>query len=546
MPGFNQIAANLPVDNKRVEMVKNEDQTTNKIIKYIKLEHGRSAKDYDVICQSFWAGDPRSTARNIFNFLKKNVHYRIEPENDQTVKTPGRIMADGHGDCKHYSLFTVGVCDALARAGYPVAAHFRFVADRPNLDVHHVFAVVVDPATKKEIWTDPVLDTFDIKPKFFNTTDMAISRLSGLGAASERSRAYNDNNNPYYTGMDYMPMVGKTNLLKQFAHSMEVNFSNIKKGANYAVKDIAHGMAVNTQNLNKAAKNVAHGMEVNAKNFAHGMEVNAKNFAHGMDVNFQNAKAAAIKVGGMPARKAYLGLVALNIMGLANKLYNSSQDPILGAKMYAKWKEIGGDPKVLNQAIYNGHKRKRIGECIGLFGVDDATIAAWITLASTILLIMKEFNKSTPGNQPPSSKDLQDQQQFATQTKEGAANLLANAYTAATIATDDSIPANIKMQQAAALDNLVKSNTGSSMDIIPGITDQGTPQITVNDVAHPALNAAVSTSDDIAGPTGTGEHWYDGPFNWVKNNPVKAGGIAVGAGLVIYFFGPGGHKRRKR
>ena len=65
-------------------LVRNQD--TDDIIKGILNAHYKYSKNYDKISSFFVGSTPKQTARNIYNFLKKNVKYRVEPENKQTIK----------------------------------------------------------------------------------------------------------------------------------------------------------------------------------------------------------------------------------------------------------------------------------------------------------------------------------------------------------------------------------------------------------------------------------------------------------------------------
>ena len=85
------------------------DQTTNDIINAILKQHNKSERDYDKLFYFFDCGNYYDTAKKVFNFLKKNIHYQIEPDELQTVKTPAAILATKNGDCKHMSLFIAGI-----------------------------------------------------------------------------------------------------------------------------------------------------------------------------------------------------------------------------------------------------------------------------------------------------------------------------------------------------------------------------------------------------------------------------------------------------
>ena len=109
-----------PFTNKSSLLVNN--QNTTDIIKQIIETHNLYKKDYDKIAGYFWKGNTKQTCKYLFDFLKNNVKYSIEPDSRQSVKSPSAILAtgkfaNGYNDCKHYSLFQAGVFDALNRMG---------------------------------------------------------------------------------------------------------------------------------------------------------------------------------------------------------------------------------------------------------------------------------------------------------------------------------------------------------------------------------------------------------------------------------------------
>lgn len=156
------------------------EQSTGDIIEAITRAHKKHANDYAKIAKFFKGRTKRQTAQNIFNFLKRNVKYKIEPGSAQTVKSPAAILAHGYGDCKHYSKFAAGILENL---GIPYAyrfASYKYYDPQPG----HVF-VVIDPGTDKEIWIDPVLEQLDQRKPYTYAKDkqMAIYSISGIGQA---------------------------------------------------------------------------------------------------------------------------------------------------------------------------------------------------------------------------------------------------------------------------------------------------------------------------------------------------------------------------
>jgi len=169
------------------------DQTVTDIIDGIVSTHYQYEDEYDKISQYFVGESELETARNIFNFLKSNVPYYIESNNNQTLRSPSAIVALP-GDCKSYALFANGVLDSLNRKGiFQVPLAFRFAGYKNNTrEPQHVFAVM-HPGTKKEIWIDPVLPRFNEKrqPSFFKDKKikMALIALSGVGYTASDKRA---------------------------------------------------------------------------------------------------------------------------------------------------------------------------------------------------------------------------------------------------------------------------------------------------------------------------------------------------------------------
>jgi hypothetical protein len=169
------------------------DQTVTDIIDGIVNTHYQYQDEYDKISNYFVGESELETARNIWNFLKSNVHYYIESTNNQTLRSPSAIVALP-GDCKSYALFANGVLDSLNRKGiFQVPLAFRFAGYKDTTrEPQHVFAVMY-PGTKKEIWIDPVLNRFNEKrqPSFYKDKKikMALIALSGVGYSASDKRA---------------------------------------------------------------------------------------------------------------------------------------------------------------------------------------------------------------------------------------------------------------------------------------------------------------------------------------------------------------------
>jgi len=113
------------------------------------------------------------------------------------------------------------------------------------------------------------------------------------------------------------------------------------------------------------------------------------------------------RAGGKPSRvkkvllavprTAFLGLVRLNVRGLATRLNNQNKkDP---AKLKAMWLRLGGDPEKFKSAFEKGAtKRRLLGaeemEFIAVNGVGEpTTAAALLASAAPIVAVVAKFLK---------------------------------------------------------------------------------------------------------------------------------------------------------
>lgn len=169
-----------PYNNKKKILVQN--QSTNDIIKCILDNHKKYINEYKNISSFFKGSNNYETGKNIYNYLKKNISYKIDSANQQLIKSPAAILATKEADCKMYSNFAAGILDNLK---IPFVYRFAGYSAFDNQPAH-VF-VVINPNTKKEIWLDPVLRQYDYKKPYNFKIDkkMAVIAVSGIGKAGK-------------------------------------------------------------------------------------------------------------------------------------------------------------------------------------------------------------------------------------------------------------------------------------------------------------------------------------------------------------------------
>ena len=169
------------------------DQQVPDIISAMISAHKMYAGEYDKISQDFYTGDGVQTAKKLFDFLKKNVKYKIESDQAQRIMSPGAILSLGKNDCKNYALFIMGVLDSLKRKGlinnkiYYRFASYRLLDEIP----HHVFAVIQDQ-DGNEFFIDPVLSKFNERKTYYHKIDkvpsMPLYSVSGIGAKKKAAK----------------------------------------------------------------------------------------------------------------------------------------------------------------------------------------------------------------------------------------------------------------------------------------------------------------------------------------------------------------------
>lgn len=350
-------------------------QDTWDIIREIMRKHRLTAAEYDMMDpRLFWKGNAYDTARYLFDLCKQNITYEIEPTLEQTVKTPGAMLAEGKGDCKHYASFIVGVCCALQRRGYPIKAFYRFACYEPGKrSPGHVFAVVMDQG--KEVWADPVLRTFDQRtPQYvfkqdkippMETIRNSISGLYDISGVGEE-------------GHEYTRPVQAAHWLDQWG------------SGSAAVAE-----------MGKAKKKRHHGLHIKIKP--------------------GNVLKVFKKVGLAVPRNAFLGLTKLNVFNLGVSFHNAIKNhPEKWKKLHDLWVKLGGSPNKLNTAIRAGvkthnelHHRHKVSGTQGLsdmyampfyqpnihnagdqVGFAQAAIPAMLAAAAPIIKELKDALKS--------------------------------------------------------------------------------------------------------------------------------------------------------
>jgi hypothetical protein len=151
-------------------------QNTDDIISQIITQHKENLKDAEKIKRLFCDKDAESTAKNIFDFLRNEISYKIESGKNQTTKSLKRFVSDGFGDCKHYSNFVNSILNVC---GYDVI--YRFTAYNGKQDYQHVYSYLPN----QNIIIDAVLPNFNEQKEYSKKKDIKIMSLYKLSGVDE-------------------------------------------------------------------------------------------------------------------------------------------------------------------------------------------------------------------------------------------------------------------------------------------------------------------------------------------------------------------------
>ena len=117
------------------------------------------------------------TCKNLWQFVKEQIPYQLDPGGYQFIKSPGRLWKEKSGDCKSFSLFCASVLKNLGiEYGYRFASYKQ---DDPTPT--HVY-IYVPAGSGKEIivdavWTGP----FNTQKKIEHKQDHLMAKIAYLG-----------------------------------------------------------------------------------------------------------------------------------------------------------------------------------------------------------------------------------------------------------------------------------------------------------------------------------------------------------------------------
>jgi hypothetical protein len=392
-----------PFTNKQILI--EAKQEVPDIMREVIEAHKYFANDYDLIAEFFDTGSILDFCKNLFDFCKSNIYYKVEKEEKQTTKSPAAILTTGEGDCKHYAGFIAGNLQALERiTGEKINWCYRFASySMWDSTPAHVF--VVCKIDGKDYWIDPVLNSFNsrsIVPVSFvdekvKNKKMSLTRLSGLGFMQVDDLQQNASMLPILYSDDYL----QTNAVTQTINIPENIMSD--PGAEPLDPELENNIKMLLYyGIIDANMNISNDVFVQKMSTLDEEDANDLGNAYGDFL--QRAKTvgnifgdiwnSVKQIAGAPERGAYLSLVSLNVFGMATKLNkcitkaDGSTDQAGIDKLQGVWHgKLMGDTNILLRAIRNGAAKKAILG-INIIGVAAAVAPAWIAAATAIIAAM--------------------------------------------------------------------------------------------------------------------------------------------------------------
>lgn len=394
-----------PFNNNSVVIEKN--QGVHDIIKEVLNAHRYFGHDYDYIFQFFDIGSISTICKNLFNFCKDNISYKIESEDRQTTKSPAAIISTGNGDCKHYAGFIAGVLSAITRnTGRKINWCYRFASYSIfDEEPAHVFVVV---KSDSEIWIDPVLCCFNTRtPAPTHFIDKKINNalmLTRLSGVEQLQQSFDVN-----YGSSYLQDNAVTQNVSLPVDIVEDDtytdvvppevVENIKMLLYYGVID-------DTLNINSETYLTVLAQlptdDANELSQAYGSFMNQVQGVAAIGDIFGDIWGAVKQVSLAIPRGAYLSLVSLNVFNLAGHL-NKCITTATGAtdqpgidKLQGVWHgKLRGDTNILLRAIRNGAHKPAI---LGAATMGVVAAAAWAATAAVIITAMTPIIKSIMGS----------------------------------------------------------------------------------------------------------------------------------------------------
>jgi Transglutaminase-like superfamily len=171
----------------RVQFASNSD-----IIKMIEKAFAGSVTQTKKIAKNFKGKNDFESCKNIWNWLKSNIEYDKDNDDEQIIKYPSSLMNSGSGDCKSLALFSAAI---LKNLNIPFV--FRYVNQTGGTIPRHVYVCAYNN-DGSEIIIDTVYTKFNAEPpgiqykKDYNYNTKNKNSVSGVNFNNKENIEFTD------------------------------------------------------------------------------------------------------------------------------------------------------------------------------------------------------------------------------------------------------------------------------------------------------------------------------------------------------------------
>lgn len=159
-----------------IRQVLHKSGNTKDIINAILYADAKDKSDVKKLALSLRGENNLQTCRNIWNYITKNIKYKVDPIGQQFIKSPAKLFYDKTGDCKSFSLFYASILKALK-----IPYKYRFASyTNSKTEFTHVY-VIAD----NTIICDAVMDQFNKEKNYSHKKDYNMTQISYMAGIKQ-------------------------------------------------------------------------------------------------------------------------------------------------------------------------------------------------------------------------------------------------------------------------------------------------------------------------------------------------------------------------
>lgn len=358
----------------------------------------------------------RQVGQRLYQWLFNHIQYKQDRAGREELRRPARAVKEAKSgvDCDCYTYFISTVLKNLG-----IHHCLRIIACGNATAYHHIYVVIPQVWGKQcepyrdnsqYIVVDPVLDTFNAEPrdiKAYHDYPMTASiALSGLGYTAmddllqkmKDTRRMMAENPASYIAAGINPTQAVSMLTEA------INAWNTPSRAavldRLRRREAAMYTGLNGVPVNGLFQNIANTVKQAANSVVNTVKTAVTDPTKFINDTIDRSKEIIDKVidagrtGGLYIpRKAYMGLLQLNVRGMAGKLKKGLDNPQVYNRLKQIWEgDIGGDMPNLVKSINIGAEKPFLFGLGALYG-EPVTIAALLASAGAVIGMIQPIMK---------------------------------------------------------------------------------------------------------------------------------------------------------